>query len=64
MYCFDKRFLKLIYLQLFTDCFMKISVQSPEQIQVVYSPPSTCLICIYVEKGAGGGGGGVGAGIE
>ena len=30
---YAQRFQKLIYLHLLTDCFMKISLQSPEQIQ-------------------------------
>ena len=35
---YAQRFQKLIYLHLLTDCFMKISLQSPEQIQ---------FYCIY-----------------
>ena len=30
---YAQRFRKLIYLHLFTDCFMKISPQSSEQLQ-------------------------------
>ena len=30
---YAQRFQNLIYLHLFTDCFIKISPQSPEQIQ-------------------------------
>ena len=38
-----KRFQKLIYLHIFTDCFMKISPQLSEQIQF-------CTVLLHISK--------------
>ena len=38
-----QRFQELIYLRLFTDCFMKISLQSSEQTHI--------LLCMIVTDG-------------
>ena len=43
-----QRFQKLINLHLFTDCFMKISPQSSEQIQNLYL--NTTFVLMIEEK--------------